>query len=249
MKVVASDFVVRQTRISDFSYYSGPWEDVEKLAVDLFDAARDGYRDGVKLIAVPAGGFYSALVSKTDDMEPITIFEARREGEEPYKKTVIYGVKEKANFVDLVIYRKDVLEEDSDFKGTGADWEIVSINARVDEEEAPIPPQTMARNQLADVPEHGVGGTKADYPVKDFIKSIDFWKTHCLIREKGEANEETPIYVSDEDLGLIPVNVGVGVPAKPANMAQTHTDGEITYTSGEFARSIVFWNTHTLVEE
>jgi hypothetical protein len=75
-----------------------------------------------------------------------------------------------------------VLQESGE-EFSGADWDIVSINARCFDEPAPIPPQTMARNQLANT-EDGVGGTKADYSADEFAKSIVFWNTHTLIRER-----------------------------------------------------------------
>ena len=118
-------------------------------------------------------------------METEIVFESRREGEKPYKKTITFGKKQPAKHVDVVLYRKDVLEEDSLNKDelTGAEWEIVSVNARITKEPLPIPPQTMARNQLADT-EDGAGGTKADYSGDEFAESIMFWNTHCLIRER-----------------------------------------------------------------
>lgn len=184
--IKASKFVVdRQTRTSNFSYFKGTWEEVEERTKENFHLAVDGYRDGVILVPVSPVGFMSSLVPITKDLEFTTIYEARREGEKPYKKSVTYGKKQPAEYVDIVLYRKDVLEEDETDREhlTGADWEIVSVNARMTEEPAPIPPQTMARNQLANT-EDGKGGSKADYTGDEFAKSIMFWNSHTLVRER-----------------------------------------------------------------
>jgi len=87
--------------------------------------------------------------------------------------------------VDIVLYHKNVLAEDPDHVPVeGAEWEIVSINCSLYDYDLPMTPQTMARNQLADDPEHGKGGTKAEYSGDEFAKSIIFWNTHTLIRER-----------------------------------------------------------------
>jgi hypothetical protein len=188
MNIKASKFVKRQTRESEFSYYDGPWTTLEALAETYFYShQRPGYRDGVVLVGLPKGlpRFYSAVVPITDDIEFETVFEARREGEKPFKKTVAYGKKVPAKNVDIVLYRKDVLEEDETDREslTGADWEIVSINCSPYEYDLPQTPMSMARNQLADT-EDGIGGTKANYTGDEFAKAITFWNTHTLVRER-----------------------------------------------------------------
>jgi hypothetical protein len=190
MDIKASNFVKRQTRESEFSYFDGPWELLERLSLGLFvnGLSRKGYRDGVVLLTVPKGNldnFYSAVVPITDDIEFTTVFEARRDGEKPFKKSIAYGKKVPAKNVDIVLYRKDVLEEDDTDREslTGADWEIVSINCSPYEYDLPMTPSSMARNQLADT-EDGKGGTKANYSGDEFAKAITFWNTHTLVREK-----------------------------------------------------------------
>jgi hypothetical protein len=189
MEIKASKFVKRQTRESEFSYYDGSWERLERLSLGLFinGLSREGYRDGVVLLTVPRGNlenFYSAVVPITEDIEFETVFEARREGEKPFKKSIAYGKKVPAKNVDIVLYRKDVLEEDPTDRDnlTGADWEIVSINCSPYEYDLPQSPSSMARNQLADT-EGGKGGTKANYSGDEFAKAIIFWNTHTMVRE------------------------------------------------------------------
>jgi hypothetical protein len=188
MLIKASEFVKRQTRESEFSYFDGSWEELEKRVSDMFNhSQRPGYRDGVVLINLLNGSkkFYSAVVPITDDIVFETIFEARRPGEKPFKKSIAYGEKGFANHVDIILYRKDVLEEDPTDREslTGADWEIVSINCSPYDYDLPMTPSAMARNQLADTKD-GKGGTKADYTGDEFAKAITFWNTHTMVRER-----------------------------------------------------------------
>jgi hypothetical protein len=191
MKIKASKFVKRQTRESEFSYFDGSWEMLEELTLYNFQHTSnivEGYRDGVVIVRLPKMDltrFISAVVPITDDIEFETIFEARREGEKPFKKSIAYGKKVPARNVDIILYRKDVLEEDSTDREslTGADWEIVSINCSPYEYDLPQSPSSMARNQLANT-EDGKGGTKANYTGDEFAKAITFWNTHTMVREK-----------------------------------------------------------------
>jgi hypothetical protein len=186
MKIKASQFVKRQTPQSEFSHYNGSWEEVEQLVEDHFDQAKPGYRDGVILVNVPPAGFFSSLVKMTADLELETVFAPRREGEPPYQKTIAYGKKSPATAVTIVLYQKEVLEQDelNTADLTGADWEIVSVNAHcLEVDEIPMHPLTMARNQFADRPE-GQGGTKANYSADQFAESILFWQSHIQVRER-----------------------------------------------------------------
>ena len=104
-------------------------------------------------------------------------FEARRDGENACVQVIVLGgEKLPAQLVDIVVYRRDVLLEDgSDAVSTGADWEIVSINARPTEEPEPLTPMAMARNML-DLP----GGTKAEYSAEEFAHAIVYWSRRAM---------------------------------------------------------------------
>lgn len=193
MKIKASEFVKRQTRTSEFSYFDGPWEILEQLVIDFGEGHwREGYRDGVMLVNLPIGNgsmpFYSAVVPITEDIEFETIFEARREGEKPVKKSISYGKKVPAKNVDIVLYRKDVLEEDEldRDKLTGADWEIVSVNCSPYEYDLPMTPTAKARNILAstDHPFGKGGSADTSSTAIDLAECIAFWNTHTMVREK-----------------------------------------------------------------
>ena len=194
MEVKTSKFVRRQTRESEFAYYNGEWEVLEEIAFHLLyidGAITPGYRDGVILLRVPESlneNFYSSVVPITDDLQFETIFEPRRDGENPVKKSVAYGKKIHSKTTDIVIYSKDVLEEDplNKLTLTGADWEIVSINCSPYEYSLPMTPTTKARNILActDHPFGRGGSCDPNSSAKDLAECVAFWTTHTMIREK-----------------------------------------------------------------
>lgn len=168
-------FTHRQTEASKFGHFEGTWEELEALTLEHFTSAKPGYRDGVVLVPVPPERFWSSMVTVTSETELRTTFEARREGEEPFMQTVAVGTggKSPAVAVDIVLYRHDVLAE-NDEHSCDADWEIISVNPRVTEEEQPMDPVTMARNFL-----QMAGGTKGKFSAEDFAKAIIFHSTVC----------------------------------------------------------------------
>jgi len=157
-----SEFVKRQTEDSQFTYYKGSWKDLANRTVKAFKEGNytKGYRDGVVLVHIPK---WEASLFSTYDAYPM--FEGMkldaqwakvpgREHEPAKLQIKILEPRIPCNYVDIVIYRKDVLEEDRD-NVTGADWDIVSINGRLAKDPPPIDPMTLVRNWL-----HLKGGTK-----------------------------------------------------------------------------------------
>lgn len=180
ISVEINDFVKRQTKNSRFSYFDGTWDELIKLVKSNFINHKKGYRDGVILISLQPENFYSSICKIERDSIFETKFEPRREGEEPIKRTIIKnGKKVPAKFVDIVLYRHDVLLENEE-NSTDANWEIISINASVIENE-PMHPMTMARNML-----NKEGGTKAEYTGQQFAEALWFWKDYC--RCEGDEN-------------------------------------------------------------
>lgn len=174
--IKCNEFVKRQVQNSPFSYFDGSWEQLEDLVVQNFETFKPGYKDGVRLVSVPAKGFYSSIVAITPETELIAKFAPRREGEESVISIYARGQKMPAKHVDIVIYSSEVLAENEENSST-AEWEIVSINARVTDEPTPMDPITMMRNYL-----HLPGGTKGDFSAEDFAKSVYFYSKHanCL---------------------------------------------------------------------
>lgn len=157
-----SEFVKRQSFESQFTSFNGSWDKLAEITEKRFFFAHysEGYRDGVVLVHLEkdeAGCFWT--------YDGFPMFEGMRlnaswekvpgREHEPAKlKVKILEPKKRCKFVDIVIYRKDVLEEDGD-NVTGADWDIVSINGRLKKDPSPIDPMTLVRNWL-----HLKGGTK-----------------------------------------------------------------------------------------
>ncbi len=172
-KVAINNFVRRQTENSQFSHFTGTWDELIELVEKNFDRAQSGYRDGVVLVPVPAEGFFTGVVEVNEASELLAKFEARRSGEEPYVRVLARGEKLPAEAVEIVLYRHDVLGDDA---SACVEWEIVSINARPTEGPEPMSPVAMARNFL-DLP----GGTKADYSAEEFARAIIYWSKRAMI--------------------------------------------------------------------
>jgi len=159
--VGVSDFVKRQTRESVFTHYEGSWEDLVKLTTAQLGPCNftQGYRDGVILVHMlkdEAHWFYTFDAYPMFEGMKLDAQWGRTPGREhePAKLQMrILEPKIQCNYVDIVLYRKDVLEEDKD-DVTGADWDIISINGRLAKNPPPIDPMTLVRNWL-----HLKGGT------------------------------------------------------------------------------------------
>ena len=157
-----SEFVKRQTKDSQFTHFDGTWYELEKLLTDLWKAddfieVKDGYREGVKLVSVNPNRFFTYTDFPMFEGMKMDCKWAKVPGREhePAKLQVqILEPKIKCRYVDIVIYRKDVLEEDGDAV-TGADWDVVSINGRLKREPHPMDPMTIVRNW-----KHLPGGTE-----------------------------------------------------------------------------------------
>jgi hypothetical protein len=175
MHIGVNAFVGRQTAESKFSHFDGDHQRVANMAADFFHEAKQGYRDGVMLVSVPAAGFFSGVVEVWPDTVLRATFSARRDNEEPFLSVEAVGAaKLPAKHVELVLYRRDVLLEDND-ASTECEWELISINARPTEEQEPLTPMAMARNFLK-----LEGGTEADYSAKEFADAILYWSTRAM---------------------------------------------------------------------
>lgn len=174
--IAVGTFVKRQTEESSYSHFSGTWERLAELVVMnyLSGNTKAGYRPGVKLVQVPADGFYCGVVAVTKDTVLRAKFESRRPSEDPYIVVEAIGEKLPAKAVEIVLYHYDVLAENNE-ASTFAEWEIVSINARPTEEPEPMTPMAMARNML-ELP----GGTKAEYTARQFAEAIEYWSKHAM---------------------------------------------------------------------
>lgn len=186
--VKCGEFVKRQTPDSGFSHFGGTWEELEDLVSSIIQyrdsyesRIRPGYKDGVVLVDLDGmtnTKFYSAIVKLTDKTKLNASYAPRREDEASFIRVSAKGNKQVAKHASVVLYRADVLYENNE-RETDAEWEIVAIKARVDKEEEPMDPYTMARNFL-----HLKGGTKGDFTAEQFAQSILYWNNHAMTTGK-----------------------------------------------------------------
>lgn len=147
---------------------------------------KQGYRDGVVLVVLKdVSRIFSPVVKITEENKHLlrVEFGTRQPGELPRKKVVIDCPKSPAKFVDVVLYRRDVLLESGEASGPltwfptadiFADWEVISVNARIDLDE-PMSVGAMARN-MGGLP----GGTKGTYTAEEFMNAINYWADKAM---------------------------------------------------------------------
>jgi len=148
-----SEFVKRQSYDSQYTDYKGSWNDLVNRTTEEFKKGNysPGYRDGVILVhmdPVEVGLFYTYNdFPLFEGMKLSASYEktAGREHEPPQIKVKIEEDKKHCKFVDIVLYRHDVLAENNE-NTTDAEWEIISINGRLSEEPLPMEPLTIVRN-------------------------------------------------------------------------------------------------------
>jgi len=157
-----SEFVKRQTKESQFTHFEGNWEELRDMLNDLWDRKsfleeNPGYRKGVKIISIIPSRFYTYTNFPMFSGMKIDAEWEKVPGreQEPAKLQVkIKEPKKHCKFVDIILYNKKVLKEDGD-EVTGANWDVVSINGRLNNKPTPIDPMTIVRNW-----KHLPGGTK-----------------------------------------------------------------------------------------
>ncbi len=181
IQVGVSEFVRRQVAGSGKTYSPTlSFEDIAHHAGEQLarGAYRKGYRDGVILIPVKSllvDQFICPFVRITDDTPLKVIRTRRRPEEEPYLQIqALRGNLLKAGRVELILYRRDVLEESGE-RSCDTEWELISIQAVPEGvDEMPMGPVTMMRNQLA-LP----GGTKAHYSSEEWAEAVRFWQHYA----------------------------------------------------------------------
>lgn len=179
--VILGDFVKRQTKDSQFSYFDGSNDELIKLVKDSSTILR-GYRDGVLRIVVPPEKFYSGIVELKRGDRLSGVFKERVKGEEPRKGVYAkQGQKLPAKYVEVILYHSKVLMETHEEYTLLLDefWEIVSINASPINEPVPVDPITMMYNHF-----ELSGGTSTKMSNDEFAlalkESLLFWKDKAL---------------------------------------------------------------------
>ena len=181
-KVLASDFVKRQTKESGKTYAKTmTFNEIAEIAENSLNNGDfiQGYRDGVVLIQLDSdvkNDFICPLVEINEDTKLSAKCVKRRESEENYIQIrALNGESLKTDKVDLVLYRKDVLEETNE-QSTDGDWELIAFMAKPKNVKMPMGPVTMMRNQL-----QKPGGTKGTYEAEQWAESVDFWQRYAIL--------------------------------------------------------------------
>tara|TARA_B100001540_G_scaffold311730_1_gene331651 strand:+ start:57 stop:617 length:561 start_codon:yes stop_codon:yes gene_type:complete len=180
--VGVNSFVRRQTKKSGKTYSEKmTFKEIAEYASTQIKNKKykKGYREGVILIPVEKkliNNFVCPIVKIDQNTKLIAEYTKRREDEEPYIKiSALNGEPVKTSNVDLILYRKDILEETNENE-TDKEWELISFHAIPDGiNDLPMGPVTMMRNQL-----QLKGGTKGNYSSKYWAESVNFWQKYCF---------------------------------------------------------------------
>lgn len=186
MKIHITNFVRRQTPQSGYSHWTISDSELLSRVTSNLHKAVPGYRNGVILVPVDPEGFFSSTVELRDGDKLVGEYVARRQGEEPRKSTYVlknqFGErveKSPAVSVYIVLYSHDVLSEKNENE-TDADYEIVSVNANITDEEAPIPTGALIANHF-----ELSGGTATKMTDSEFVallrKSVLYWKNKSQV--------------------------------------------------------------------
>lgn len=177
--IYVNSFVRRQTENSGFSHWTISDEELITRIKAGFSNRKRGYRDGVYLVPVDPTGFYTSVVQLKAGDALVGEYVARREGEEPRKSHyAASGQKTPAKSVNIVLYSHDVLAEKNENESE-EEYEIISVNAELTEEESPIPVGALIANHF-----ELSGGTATKMTDSEFVaalkKSVLYWKDKAL---------------------------------------------------------------------
>jgi hypothetical protein len=182
MKIIANEFVKRQTPESRFSHFEGEWNDLVHAVRWHWESRTAGYREGVICIAVPPIGFYSGVVCLKSGDKLLGGFEPRQDGETPRKFVTATGSEKiPAESVEVILYSSKLLDEggDNDLPPEDGNWEIISINASPTEGKMPIDPMVLMHNHFG-----SDGGTDTHMSDPELVRalreSFTFWKDKAM---------------------------------------------------------------------
>lgn len=178
-----SDFVRRQTKDSEFSYFDGSDDELLDLVTESYGNYKEGYRDGVVLVPVDPTKFFSGVIQLRDGDKLVGEYKARRKGEKCTKTIhVVGGKKMPAAAVDVILYSHDVLAENKEHS-CNADWEIISINASAIEGEVPLTVGALTRNFFCEP-----GGTDTKMTAEEFVEAFkvsrEYWCDKAMAAPK-----------------------------------------------------------------
>lgn len=181
MKIGWSDFARgRHKKDNGYSYFNGTDEVLIKAISDNWNSRAVGAGatdiDKVCVVPVPVSGFYCPMVAieKADNLVAEVV--KRRPDEESHVRVTANGAETEAKFVKIVLYSKQTLIDEGEKLSGDFDWEIICVIASPVEDE-PVPPQTMARNQLG-----MKGGSQRQYTSEEWARSVWYWSQYVTRR-------------------------------------------------------------------
>lgn len=195
MTVIMNSFSRRQTADSRFGHFTGSEQELIDRVVGQFANCKPGYRNGVVLVPVSPEGFFSGTVPLKEGMTLKATYEPRRPGETPrmhvgyvpppsaHGNLIDYeAAKVPAVAVDIVLYASTTLAEggDNELPAVPGNWEIVSINPRMCEEDEPMPPGTLMANHFEEDGGTATGMTDAAF-VAALRRSRAYWNRHVSL--------------------------------------------------------------------
>lgn len=188
-----SDFAIKQhTPVSGKSFTTLSPDAVIELVLDRWADRQPGHgeKDLSRKVVVSlspdcfADFFTPPYVDLSPNLPVRARVTQRQKGEDYYIETYVnshdcsvLGLevhRNPAKKVAVVLYSAEALLANNGTRSTDCDWEIVCllVSDRA-ENEPPMVPLTMARNQL-ELP----GGTKSEYTPKEFAEAIMYWSAH-----------------------------------------------------------------------
>lgn len=182
MEMFAITLAARQTPESRFSHFEGTEQELLNLVRATWEnephRLLPGYRDGVTRMMVDPERFKSGIVKLEPGTPLVGEYSSRAEGEQPRKWLAAQGEKIPAGYVEIILYREDVLALTEGYE-PAAKWEIISVNASPDKGTCPIPPMTLIYNHF------GMdGGTPTDIGAEEFEamlhESVEWWRDKAL---------------------------------------------------------------------
>ena len=183
--------VDRQAKWSRFTHWTITREELIQRVQDNWHSQVLGYRPGVVLVPIDPAGFFSPVVVLKPGDGLTGVYASRQTGEEPRKMvglsvndalgrhlSGVYDRKVPAVGVSVVLYHKDVLVEDGET--FAHELAILSVNARITEEEEPMQVETLLANHF-----HVSGGTATGMNPVEFEKacreSFLYWRDKTLL--------------------------------------------------------------------
>ena len=144
---------------------------------------KKGNAPWVRIAVVKDPTILSPIVKVTPENEKFLQTEKtkRRDFEDEYEhrffdKKDVKGTP--SHHIDLILYTKDQLASEVDGNPSGADYDIISVNAEFGPDSVPKAPSTLKRNAEG----KDKGGSGRQYTPEEMEKSEAFWKDHALVK-------------------------------------------------------------------